>query len=86
LPFLASTPRDRWVGLDATRRVMTTRPASTAAATAVAAGEEGDDDVKEGSDAVDDSGQHAGDAIDNGHQAVADGAQQVLNLFAGAIR
>lgn len=54
--------------------------AASALATAVATGEEGDEDVEEGGDAVDDGGQDAGDTVDNGHEDVADGSEQVLNL------
>ena len=67
--------------LDTTRRMVSASPrAASALATAVAAGEEGDEDVEEGGDAVDDGGQDAGDTVDNGHEDVADGSEQVLNL------
>lgn len=54
--------------------------AAAALASAVAAGEEGDEDVEEGGDAVNNGRQDAGDAVDDGHQDVADGTEQVLNL------
>jgi hypothetical protein len=69
--------------LDPTRRMMTT--AATLLSTAVAAGKEGDQDVEEGHDSVDDSGQDRADTIDNGHQAVTDGAENVSNLLEGEI-
>lgn len=62
-----------------TRRVMPVCLASTLTA-AVAAGQEGDEDGEERGDAVDDGGQDSSNAVDNGHQAVADGAEEVLNL------
>jgi hypothetical protein len=47
---------------------------------AVAACEAGDDDVKEGDDAVDDGCEDHANAVDNGHQAVADGAEDGFDL------
>lgn len=53
---------------------------SLALATAVATGEEGDEDVQEGDDSVDDGGQDGANAVDNGHQDAADGLEAALNL------
>ena len=47
---------------------------------AAAAGKAGDDDVKEGDNAVDDAGKDGADGIDDGHQAVADRAEDGFEL------
>jgi len=52
---------------------------ATSLATAVAAGQEGDEDVEEGCDAVDDGSQDAGNAVDDGHETVADCSEDRLN-------
>lgn len=45
-----------------------------------AAGQAGDDDVKDGDDAVDDGVQDGADGVDDGHQALADGAEELFDL------
>lgn len=68
---------------DTTRRcrAMAPRRVPALATTAVAAGEEGDNDANEGDDAVDDGGQDVADARDDCHDAVADGTEEVLDLY-----
>ena len=56
-------------------------PATTASfSTAVAAGEEADDDAAEADNARDDGLEDAADAGDNGHDAVTDRAEHALDL------
>ena len=57
-----------------------------ALAATVAAGEEGDEDVQEGDDAVDDGGQDGADSVDNGHQHTANGLEHALDLNVGGRR
>lgn len=59
--------------------------ASTPAAAAVAAGEEGHDDVDEGDDAVDNGRQDAADAVHDGHDAGSDRAEEAFDLCGGAM-
>jgi hypothetical protein len=55
----------------------------SALATAVAAGEEGDEDAEEGDDAVNDGGEDVANAGDDGHDGVSDGAEEALDLERG---
>ena len=63
---------------------MTSVPAEAAtgpalAGAAVVAGEEADDDVEEGHDAVDDGHEDAADAVDDGHDGPTDGTEGGLH-------
>jgi hypothetical protein len=62
--------------LDSTRVV----GGSAAPPAALAAGEAGDDDAEEGDDGVDDGLDGGGDGVNNGHDAVADCAEDRLDL------
>lgn len=87
LPRLASSssarlyPQDITPGttLYPTRRVCAPG-LSTSLLTAVAAGEESDENAEEGDDGVDEAVENAADATDDGHDAVSDGAEQASNL------
>ena len=71
---------------DSTCRGGVLATASLALAATVAAGQEGDEDVQERDDAVDDGGQDGTDSVHNGHQHAADGLEHALNLNAGEAR
>ena len=53
---------------------------SLSAATAASAGQAGDDDAKQRDDGVDDGLQSGGNGVNNGHDAVADRAEDGLDL------
>lgn len=59
-----------------------TRVSGPLSAAAASAGQAGDDDAKEGDDGVDDGLQSGGNGVNNGHDAIADRAEDGLDLVA----
>lgn len=73
--------RRRYRSDSTSSRCRVTRPATSATATtAIAAGQEADDDVAERDDAADNGVEDTSDARDDGSEAVANGPEDGLDL------
>lgn len=58
---------------------MRTSPGTSSLATAVATGEESNNDAAEADDGADDAGDDTADAVDDGHNTVSDGSKSRLD-------